>query len=197
MSIAKGEAIAPAVLVGGASKRFGRNKLLEPVGDGVMLVDRPIAALREIFGVRVTLIGQCDPALAARADLHIPDVWPGAGPAGGIASALEHFGCSIFVLAGDMPSITAEAVRNVLACAEQFPDAVAALGHTGQYEPCVGVYRKAALDPLRRSLEEGHSGSVVSRLSGFHIAATAVDAREVANANTAAELHRALEGHAP
>ena len=54
------EEIQPIVLVGGSSRRFGRDKLREPVAgpDGSVgwLVDRPIAALRGVFG-RVVMGG--------------------------------------------------------------------------------------------------------------------------------------------
>src|SRR5262245_59553696 len=78
----------PIVLVGGKSTRFGRDKLREVVGDG-WLVDRPIAALREVFGARVAVVGECDDEVAQRGDRVITDRFPGVGPIGGIVSALE------------------------------------------------------------------------------------------------------------
>ncbi len=80
--------IQPIVLVGGSSRRFGRDKLREPLGGG-WLVDRPIAALREVFGGHVRLVGACHPEVARRGDGVIPDSHPGTGPVGGIVSALE------------------------------------------------------------------------------------------------------------
>jgi molybdopterin-guanine dinucleotide biosynthesis protein A len=82
--------IQPVVLVGGKSRRFGRDKLKEVVGaGGVWLVDRPIGALRAVFGARVAVVGECDAGVAARADMVIEDTRPGVGPIGGILSALE------------------------------------------------------------------------------------------------------------
>ncbi len=55
--------IQPVVLVGGRSTRFGRDKLREPVGCArEPLVQRPIRALRAVFGPRVMLVGECHPA---------------------------------------------------------------------------------------------------------------------------------------
>src|SRR5262245_5365872 len=81
--------IHPVVLTGGRSTRFGSDKLRARLDDdGTLLIDRPIAALRAVFGPRVALVGDCDPAVAARADLIIRDLHPGRGPIGGILSAL-------------------------------------------------------------------------------------------------------------
>ena len=58
--------IQPVVLVGGKSRRFGRDKLREPIGESraEWLVDRPIRALREVFGARVAVVGECDADVA-------------------------------------------------------------------------------------------------------------------------------------
>ena len=42
------ERITPIVLVGGKSRRFCRDKLIEPIGDSV-LVALPINVLRSVF----------------------------------------------------------------------------------------------------------------------------------------------------
>lgn len=141
------EPIRPIVLVGGRSRRFGRDKLREPLGEG-WLVDRPVAALRDVFGPRVAAVGACDPEVSRRADGVIEDRYPGVGPVGGIVSALEQSGAAVFVLAGDMPLVTAAVVREVLRGAAAHRNAWAVLAGCGFAEPCVGVYRQAALGTL-------------------------------------------------
>lgn len=186
------QAIQPIVLVGGASARFGRNKLLEPLLGGELLVDRPIRALRAVFGPRVALVGACDDRIAARGDLVLVDRWPGMGPAGGIASALAHFECDVFVLAGDLPAITEETVRSVLTRAAAGPEAAAVLACVSCPEPCIGLYRQSALAPLLRSLSAGENTSIVRRLEGLSIARAPAPADEIANANTPEQLRAAL-----
>ena len=137
--------IQPIVLVGGKSSRFGSDKLRAIIGQDengpVLMVHRPIAALRAIFGPRVMLVGACDFSLQALADSIIKDRYPGQGPAGGILSALEATARDVFVLPGDLPRITAQLVLLILARAEQHPDALIVMAQTDRPEPCVALYR--------------------------------------------------------
>lgn len=190
------DGIQPVVLVGGASARFGRNKLLEPLSTG-LLVDRPINALRAVYGARVALVGRSEEPVAARGDMSIPDSWEHQGPAGGIASALSHFKGPIFVLAGDLPGVSEATVLAVLECARANPHAVAVLGSGRCPEPCIGLYRQAALASLERSLRAGESVSVVRRLEGLSIATIPLRESELANANTPEQLEAAMSGLAP
>lgn len=157
-----GEFVQPVVLVGGRSKRFGRDKLVEPIGmsNGLetWLVDRPIHALRECFGQRVGVVGECDPRIHARADLVVPDPHPGIGPLGGIVSALRWAHGSVFVLAGDMPSVTPDTVRRLLAAAAMRPKTGAVLATTHRVAPpqwCVGIYRSGLTSALERAVQSG------------------------------------------
>ncbi|MFO0829167.1 MAG: molybdenum cofactor guanylyltransferase [Phycisphaerales bacterium] len=178
--------IAPVVLVGGRSSRFGRDKLRESMADGSWLVDRPIAALRAVFGPRVALVGACDAAVAARGDRIVEDRHPGIGPAGGILSALESTG-DICVLPGDLPNVDDHVVRAVLATALAHPDAWAALARSDRVEPCVGIYRRGAIGALREFVarREGPLGGALPR---DRVALVDVDPRAVHNANTPADL---------
>ncbi len=148
--------VQPIVLVGGKSRRFGRDKLREPWGEGGMvLVQRPIEALRSIFGPRVKLVGECDPSILPLSDGIIPDKHPGVGPMGGIVSALLHWGGPVFVLAGDMPSFAASDGWNILYAAEQRRDCLAVLAATDRPHPCAGFYLAAALPVLSDCLARG------------------------------------------
>ncbi len=191
-----GEAIQPVVLVGGRSRRFGRDKLREPVAGAqgeVWLVDRPIQALAAVFGARVAAVGACDPEVAGRAHLVIEDRYPGAGPIGGVVSALEGAGTAVFVLPGDLPRVTAEAVRLVLAAAGEAGDAAAVLAGSAEApEPCFGVYRLAALPYLKRAMEEGRH-ALREALPAEMVRFVSAPEECVVNANTPADLE-ALEG---
>jgi len=186
------ERVQPVVLVGGRSRRFGRDKLREPFGEGV-LVDRPIAALRGVFGACVALIGDCDPAVAARGDRHIADRFPGLGPMGGVLTALDEFECAVFVLSGDLPGVTASGVRSVLGAAQAEPGAAAVVAATPRAEPCFGVYRPASAGALRRALAQGRLElSRVIESEGW--ATVPLAASEAVNVNSVEEAERARGG---
>lgn len=149
--------VQPIVLVGGRSRRFGRDKLREPWEQpGTVLVQRPIEALRSIFGPRVKLVGECDPSIVPFADGVIVDEHPGVGPMGGIVSALKHWGGPVFVLAGDMPSFAPGDGLSILHAAAQRPDCLAVLAATDRPHPCAGFYAPAALPVLSDCLARGN-----------------------------------------
>jgi molybdopterin-guanine dinucleotide biosynthesis protein A len=190
------ERIVPVVLVGGRSVRFGRDKLREPLPHevgapaGALLVDRPIAALRAVFGPVVAVVGKCDAAVAGRADRRIEDRYPGAGPIGGIVSALEGTGGAVFVLAGDLAWITEGVVRRVVGAPEVAGAGAgvwAILGKTDRLEPCVGIYRQGATDCLRAAIMDGrralHLAIPPERLLTVHL-----DAQDVRNVNSPRDL---------
>ncbi|KAA0212483.1 MAG: molybdenum cofactor guanylyltransferase [Leptolyngbya sp. PLA3] len=137
------DSIQPVVLVGGKSRRFGRDKLVEP-WNGKYLVQYPIEALRRIFGARVKTVGACDPRISGLADGAVSDHHPGVGPIGGIVSALDSWNGPVFVLAGDMPSVSGVDILAIVAEAERKRDLAAVVGITDRIHPCFGTYFEKA-----------------------------------------------------
>lgn len=180
--------IQPVVLTGGRSRRFGRDKLREPVGDGgrAWLVDRPIQALRAVFGARVAAVGECDPEVAARADFVIPDEFVGIGPVGGILSALRFSAADVFVLAGDLPWVTADSVRRIVDAAMAHPAAALILADSGRLEPCFGLYRQAMRSLVAERVRAGRHS--LFDLADDSVVRVPIDVRDAVNANTPAEL---------
>jgi molybdopterin-guanine dinucleotide biosynthesis protein A len=144
---------AGAILAGGQARRFGGGaKGLEPVG-GVRIVDRVLAALREVAG-EVVLVG-APPAIAATlpALRRIPDEAPGAGPLGGIVAALRATGRDTLVVAWDMPFIEAKHLRPLLG-GENDAEAVA-WESDGRVEPLCALYRATAAAELAEAFAAG------------------------------------------
>lgn len=155
--------VQPIVLVGGRSRRFGRDKLREPWGsDGRVLVQYPIDALRRVFGRRVKLVGACDPAIELLADGIIPDLHPGVGPIGGVVSALAHWSGPIFVLAGDMPCFGDREIAEILVEAARRPAAHAVLACTDRLHACAGVYTQHARPALETRLSSANYALVMA-----------------------------------
>ncbi len=184
------EPVQPIVLVGGSSRRFGRDKLREPLSaaNDEWLVDRSIAALRAVFGPVVKLVGRCDPLVLARGDGGIEDTYADRGPIGGIVSALEQ-GRAAFVLAGDLPNITADVVFRIMTSAAHAPTAWAVLARSDRLEPCVGLYRSAALPALTSRLHDAAGRrSLHDALPAEHVVGVECGSEHLVNANVPEDL---------
>jgi len=147
--------VAPsaAILAGGMARRFGGlAKGLELVG-GERVVDRVIAAVRAVAS-DVVLVGAA-PAVAATLPglTLVPDEMPGAGPLGGIVAALRATGRDTLIVAWDMPFVTEDDLRPLLAVGED--SEVVAWEAEGRVEPLCALYRAAATSSLRGALAAG------------------------------------------
>lgn len=184
--------LQPVVLAGGRSTRFGRDKLREPWPRGqerMWLVDRPIAALREVCGARVWVVGDCDADVAVRGDRHLADRFPGIGPLGGIVTAIKEARCDVVVLSGDLPEVTAEVVRVLVLAAREHVGACVIARGEGRIEPLVAVYRAGVVGVMREAIARGEYAvrGVLERVSWVGVE---VDARLVRNVNRVEELER-------
>lgn len=186
----------PIVLVGGRSRRFGRDKLREPCSGsagGLWLVDQPRLVLRELLGPPVWAVGDCDALVAARFDVHLPDTHPGAGPAGGILAALENLGAAVFVLSGDLPAISAADLAPILREAAANTDADAVIAQADRVEPCVGIYRPSCIPALRDALTPAGSESLRSVLSRLAVLAVPLGPGSTRNINRPGDLETLRE----
>lgn len=179
-------AIQPIVLVGGKSSRFGRDKLREPLHDGV-LAQRPINALRSVFGPRVMLVGDCDPSLLPLADGVIPDLHPGVGPIGGVISALACVNSPVFVAAGDMPNMDAATIHALLAAFASNPAALAVFAGDPAPHPTLAIYRAESLPILREKLAR-HQRALHSALPADRVVLVPCDPRALSNVNSQSDM---------
>jgi molybdopterin-guanine dinucleotide biosynthesis protein A len=199
--------IQPIVLVGGRSSRFGRDKLREAwrgSEGGEWLVDQSRLALARALGGAVWAVGDCHPDVAARFDRHLADQTPGAGPIAGIVAGLLAAARSVFVLPGDLSTMTAEAVGEICRAAATSPHADAVVAATPddgcKLEPCVGIYRPSILPLLQSALSAyaSDSANAVAQnvktpalhrlLAGASVVTVALDRALLRNVNQPAEL---------
>jgi len=141
-------ALTGALLVGGASRRFGSAKALAML-DGETLVERGWRILGELCEERIA-VGKAKDALALPFSL-VDDGTDVRAPIAGVVAALRaarHDIC--IVLPVDCPLVTAALLG---ALADSLADGFdAAVPQTG---PLPGAYRKAALPVLERRLADG------------------------------------------
>ena len=143
------------MLAGGKSSRMGRDKALLPFRGGALATH--VAATVATAAGSAALIG--DPQKYGHLGYPvIPDRTPGAGPLGGIETALSYTAADWnLVLACDMPAAPAEFLRDLLEAAERCnADAlVPTAGPSGRLEPLCAVYHRRGAAALRLALDRG------------------------------------------
>lgn len=173
---------------------MGRTKALLAV-DGVPMAQRVGDALAGA-GCSTVLAYGGDPEELRSLSMPVqPDRYPGQGPAGGVLGVLEHtrrsFGsCShLFVVACDLPGLTAAALLPMVEHARRHPDADAVVAATAGIEPACAIWNVGSTPQLRRRFDDGERAlhAVLSQLVTIRVA---VDAAALRNINTPDDLRR-------
>lgn len=165
---------------------MGKDKALLPYRGGALAAH--VAAVVAAAAGSATLVG--DPRKYGHLGYPVlADRTPGAGPAGGLETALSHTTADWnLVLACDMPAVSPQFLRGLLdAAAQCAADALIPAGPSGRPEPLCAVYHRRCAAPLRRALDAGVR-QVTAALAGLHVAAWPVmDAAWFENLNTPEE----------
>jgi molybdopterin-guanine dinucleotide biosynthesis protein A len=191
--------IAAAILAGGEATRFGRrDKGGLPIGDA-RIIDRQLAALREVTGDVLIVTNQPD----RYAPLGVPtviDARPGTGALGGVYTALLASPApQTLVLACDMPFLTAPFLRHLAARGRDVDLAIPR--SAGGYEPLCASYARACADPIRRLLDARRlkaadvvaAGVRVCEIGPDELAAFDPDGTLLLNVNSPRDYARALD----
>lgn len=176
-----------AVLAGGEGSRFGRASKPAAVLAGRPLVSYPVSALSAV----------CDRvAIVCKRGSSVPDVdgaerWDEPDepqhPLTGIMHALDCAGGEpVLVCAADMPFVTADACRTLLAAPHKGLAVVAAAD--GVLQPTFGLYAPNALARLSAAPPDGRLTDAVVALDPVRVA---FPARLVLSVNTREELAEA------
>uniref|UniRef100_C6E2Y5 Probable molybdenum cofactor guanylyltransferase n=1 Tax=Geobacter sp. (strain M21) TaxID=443144 RepID=C6E2Y5_GEOSM len=143
--------VTGVILVGGKSRRMGRDKAFLEVA-GKPLFQRVLELFLESFP-RVVLVGGAPERFAGYQLPVLPDLYPGS-PLGGIYTALSQADSeAIFVSSCDLPFPNAAVLRYLCSLKDGF-DAVVPETPQG-YEPLFALYKKGCLEPIRSQLESG------------------------------------------
>ena len=158
--------IAGFILAGGESSRMGRTKALLEI-EGEPLILRTARLVKAVTSHEAVIVGSGAGALN---DLVVmPDDWPGAGPLGGIATALR---CSLadwnLILACDLPYLTQDWLAHLIERgASSTAEALIPMNDRGA-EPLCAMYHRRAAVPLRAALERG-TRKVTEGLAGLRV----------------------------
>jgi molybdenum cofactor guanylyltransferase len=147
------EPFTGAVLLGGASSRYGSDKAVA-VHRGVMMGQRMIDVLHAAGAADVVTVGGPDRGFGTQ---HWPDQYPGEGPLGGLLTLFSHQTMAIVaVVACDMPYLTGVTMQRLVRAVEQYPDVASAVAVTDRREPLCAAYRvQACLPAAARSFGSG------------------------------------------
>jgi molybdopterin-guanine dinucleotide biosynthesis protein A len=176
------------VLVGGGSRRMGRDKASIEF-DGSTLLVRASAVLSEVFTSVVISGGDAAPSGIRT----IPDLVSGLGPLGGLDTAFRiAAGRDVFLLAVDMPFVDEQTVRDIVeppvhTMSVRVPVAA------GRRQPLCAVYG-SGLGPVVRDRIEGNDRSMENLFDAVDVTEiTGLDDDVFTNVNTQAELEAALK----
>jgi molybdopterin-guanine dinucleotide biosynthesis protein A len=153
------------LLAGGKSSRMGRDKSLLKF-EGQPLWRRQLETLRALSPQQLMLAGPARPGCDCEV---IADEMPEAGPLGGLAAGLRHCRAPRLVaLAVDLPQISADFLRSLLAACDDYRGMVLRVAGqsfdayglrlckgAGYYEPLAAVYPARCAALASAALREG------------------------------------------
>lgn len=159
------------VLAGGASSRFGTDKALVELRGKSMLA-RTAEVVSSVCS-DAAVVAPEDKAPAAKL-ITVPDRWPGQGPLGGILTALldgqaktSHDSWCLIVSC-DMPFLTPEWLRFLIARALQSGAEVAIPRSVHGWEPLCACWRVSALETIVPVFEAG-TRKITEALNALHV----------------------------
>jgi molybdopterin-guanine dinucleotide biosynthesis protein A len=147
-------AVSAVVLAGGLSRRLGRDKAVEPLGDAP-LIRRVLSRVAEVTDETVVVINDAARASELPLDGDVVtavDRYPSAGSLGGIFTGLEAARADwALVVACDMPFLNVPLLRRILSL-RAGRDAVVPVIE-GRPEPTHAAYSKRCLPHIERRLQ--------------------------------------------
>lgn len=169
--------VAPYILIGGASRRFGRDKATFEF-EGETLAARAVRvaenALADSTAIFIAAGGDQFDSLNQRRT--ISDTIPGLGAVGAVGTALTHASAEwTFVLACDLPFVSEGFIRLMASLTAAEYDVIVPVQPDGRWQPLCAFYRKtrcrdvfqhALRDrdnvPSLRSIVEGLNARIVT-----------------------------------
>ncbi|MCW9050143.1 MAG: molybdenum cofactor guanylyltransferase [Deltaproteobacteria bacterium] len=144
--------ITGVILAGGASRRMGSDKALLPILGG-RLIDHVYRRMAALFS-ELLIVTNAPELFSDIPCCKVPDLSAVRGSLAGIHSALVHASAGkVFVVACDMPFITAPMIWHICSFADQ-GDVVMPYS-SGGHEPLHAVYSKSCLPAIEKVLNDG------------------------------------------
>jgi molybdopterin-guanine dinucleotide biosynthesis protein A len=185
--------ITGVILVGGKSRRMGRDKAFLQI-TGKTIFERVLEIFRESFD-RIVLVGDRAERFAGYGLPVLPDIYPGSA-LGGLYTGLYHSATEhVFVSSCDLPFPNQAVVRHLCSLKSGFDAVVPNTAHG--FEPLFALYAKNCLGPMRELLESGNFSAYgsypkirVRYVQGEELARLDRDGKSFVNVNTPEELEK-------
>ena len=192
--------ITGVILVGGKSRRMGRDKAFLQIA-GKPLFEGVLEIFRESFD-RIVLVGDRAERFAGYGLPVFPDIYPGSA-LGGLYTALSYAETEyIFVSSCDLPFANRGILLFLCSLRDGF-DAVVPNSDRG-FEPLFALYAKSCLGPMRELLECGNFCAYgyyphvrVRYVQGGELAHLDREGRSFVNVNTPEEFERIRKEGSP
>jgi molybdenum cofactor guanylyltransferase len=141
------------LLAGGMSRRMGRDKATLVFGDQP-LWSKQVSLLQSLGAQPILVSARTVPAWLPPCTQLLLDTPPSKGPLSGLAAALAHIETShLLALAVDLPQLTVEHLRKLIAMAE--PGFGVVPRSEEYFEPLCAIYPKGAADYAQAALTSG------------------------------------------
>lgn len=173
--------IIGVVLAGGKSKRFGKNKALQVIGNEVF-IQKSAKLLQKYFSKVVISANNIEEYIFLQLPI-IKDVFKNRGPLGGIYSVLKNEKQNIFVLACDLVFADEKLIQLILNCNTKSPIVFASA--KGSMQPLCGIYKLEVLAKLEKCLHSKNYSvkNFISKINHKNIVANKF-ANKLININT-------------
>ncbi len=144
--------ITGVILVGGKSRRMGKDKAFLEIG-GKTLFEKVLESFHENFR-RIILIGSAAERFASYNLPLYEDIFPGSA-LGGVYTGLHYADTdSVFVSSCDLPFPSSRIIRHLCSLTGASDAVVPRLPHG--HEPLFAVYSKSCLGPVKNMLDAGN-----------------------------------------
>ena len=188
---------AAAIIAGGRGRRLGGLDKSQLVIGGRRIIERQLAVLGQVVP-RVLVITDDHHRFRTSGLQLCDDVLPGAGPLGGLHTALTRSpGRRTLVVAGDLPFLSGAFLRHLAARAPH-ADAVVPRNAAG-LQPLCAVYDRGCAEAIRARIERGRHRLMdlagwlrVTEVEPDEVAAFDPDGMLLFNVNTPADHARAV-----
>ena len=148
--------VSGVILAGGESRRLGRDKALERIGDQT-LIERVVGCVAPVSAEVIVVVASPPKAAALPLPAEVrvvSDRYPRCGSLGGILTGLSASREPwILLVACDMPFLDPRLMRRLMAMRRGVDAVVPCL--EGRPEPLHALYSKACLEPMERMLQGG------------------------------------------